>query len=97
MLQTHLSFQRVYAANTCHLSYRFRRRNCVVHIVLRTGIQGFNIVGNYHMFRPAFLTARRLYIMRRNDEQAKKTVTGILNSFGWETVDMTETFKGRVC
>jgi predicted dinucleotide-binding enzyme len=26
--------------------------------------------------------------MCRNDEQAKKTVTGILDSFGWETVDM---------
>jgi hypothetical protein len=34
--------------------------------------------------------------MRRNDEQAKKTLTGILDSFGWETADMRDIQGSRM-
>jgi predicted dinucleotide-binding enzyme len=51
-------------------------------------VKAFNIVGNYHMFRPDFPGGPPTMFICGNDEQAKKIVTGILDSFGWETIDI---------
>jgi 8-hydroxy-5-deazaflavin:NADPH oxidoreductase len=51
-------------------------------------VKAFNIVGNYHMFRPDFPGGPPTMFICGSDEQAKKIVTGILDSFGWETIDI---------
>jgi 8-hydroxy-5-deazaflavin:NADPH oxidoreductase len=50
--------------------------------------KAFNIVGDYHMFRLDFPGDPPTMFICRNDEQTKKIVTGILDSFGWETIDI---------
>ena len=52
-------------------------------------VKAFNIVGNPHMFKPAFkgVPAPDMFIAG-NDAGAKKQVTEILTSFGWKTVDL---------
>jgi hypothetical protein len=51
-------------------------------------VKAFNIVGNTHMFRPEFPGGPPTMFICGNDEDAKKTVSNILTSFGWETVDI---------
>lgn len=51
-------------------------------------VKAFNIVGNAHMFRPDFKGGPPTMFICGNDEHAKKSVTDILDEFGWETVDI---------
>ncbi len=50
-------------------------------------VKAFNSVGNAFMFKPDFAQAPTMFICG-NDDAAKKEVSGILASFGWEVADM---------
>jgi 8-hydroxy-5-deazaflavin:NADPH oxidoreductase len=51
-------------------------------------VKAFNIVGNAHMFKPDFPGGPPDMFFCGNDEAAKKTTTEILESFGWNAVDI---------
>jgi 8-hydroxy-5-deazaflavin:NADPH oxidoreductase len=51
-------------------------------------VKAFNSVGNPFMYQPDFGGVKPSMFICGNDEGAKKTVTGILDAFGWETEDM---------
>lgn len=51
-------------------------------------VKAFNSVGNALMYKPHFQGGKPSMFICGNDDDAKKTVTDILNSFGWETEDM---------
>jgi predicted dinucleotide-binding enzyme len=51
-------------------------------------VKAFNSVGNAMMVDPTFAGGKPTMFICGNDERAKKTVTGILDQFGWETADM---------
>ena len=51
-------------------------------------VKAFNSVGNARMVDPEYKAGRPTMFICGNDESAKKTVTGILDQFGWETADM---------
>jgi 8-hydroxy-5-deazaflavin:NADPH oxidoreductase len=51
-------------------------------------VKAFNSVGNPFMYKPNFAGVKPTMFICGNDEGAKKTVTGILDAFGWETEDM---------
>jgi 8-hydroxy-5-deazaflavin:NADPH oxidoreductase len=51
-------------------------------------VKAFNSVGNASMVDPKFKGGKPTMFICGNDEMAKKTVTGILDQFGWETADM---------
>jgi hypothetical protein len=51
-------------------------------------VKAFNSVGNARMVNPQFSGGKPTMFICGNDEGAKKIVTGILDQFGWETVDM---------
>ena len=51
-------------------------------------VKAFNSVGNAYMYHPDFPESRPTMFICGNDEEAKKTVTHILEVFGWETEDM---------
>ena len=51
-------------------------------------VKAFNIVGNAHMFRPAFPGGPPDMFICGNDAAAKATVSQILNEFGWEVIDL---------
>jgi predicted dinucleotide-binding enzyme len=51
-------------------------------------VKAFNSVGNALMYKPDFGGEKPTMFICGNDEDAKKTVTSILDSFGWETEDM---------
>lgn len=51
-------------------------------------VKAFNCVGNAHMYKPEFNGQVPTMFICGNDDAAKKTVTGILQRFGWETADM---------
>ena len=51
-------------------------------------VKAFNSVGNASMVSPAFRGGKPTMFICGNDEGAKKTVTGLLDQFGWETADM---------
>lgn len=51
-------------------------------------VKAFNSVGNAYMYKPEFPDGVPTMFICGNDEEAKKTVTNILTSFGWETEDM---------
>jgi predicted dinucleotide-binding enzyme len=51
-------------------------------------VKAFNIVGNEDMFRPQFPGGPPDMFFCGNDEGSKKTVRGILESFGWSPVDL---------
>ena len=51
-------------------------------------VKAFNSVGNASMVDPAFKGGKPTMFICGNDEAAKKSVTGILDEFGWETADM---------
>jgi predicted dinucleotide-binding enzyme len=50
-------------------------------------VKAFSCVGNAHMYKPSFRETPTMFICG-NDVDAKKTVTDILTSFGWETEDL---------
>ncbi|MGD0733301.1 MAG: NAD(P)-binding domain-containing protein [Terracidiphilus sp.] len=51
-------------------------------------VKAFNSVGAASMVNPQFKQGKPTMFIAGNDEGAKKTVTGILDQFGWETADM---------
>ena len=51
-------------------------------------VKAFNIVGSDLMYKPNFPGGKLTMFICGNDDEAKKTVTGILTSFGYETEDM---------
>ena len=51
-------------------------------------VKAFSCVGNAYMYKPQFAGGPPTMFICGNDAEAKKTVTGILSSFGWETEDM---------
>ena len=51
-------------------------------------VKCFSIVGNALMVDPDFGGVKPTMFICGNDDDAKKTVTGILETFGWETEDM---------
>jgi predicted dinucleotide-binding enzyme len=51
-------------------------------------VKAFNSVGSALMVNPQFAAGKPTMFICGDDEDAKKTVTGILDQFGWETADM---------
>jgi predicted dinucleotide-binding enzyme len=51
-------------------------------------VKAFNSVGQGLMVNPQFPGSKPTMFICGEDEDAKKTVTGILDQFGWETADM---------
>jgi predicted dinucleotide-binding enzyme len=51
-------------------------------------VKAFNSVGYAFMVNPQFKGGKPTMFICGNDEAAKRTVTGILDQFGWETADM---------
>jgi 8-hydroxy-5-deazaflavin:NADPH oxidoreductase len=58
-------------------------------------VKAFNSVGNAVMYKPDFPGGKPSMFICGNDDDAKKTVTGILSSFGWETEDMGKAEAAR--
>ena len=58
-------------------------------------VKAFNSVGNAFMYKPNFPGGTPSMFICGNDEGAKKTVTEILTSFGWETEDMGKAEAAR--
>jgi 8-hydroxy-5-deazaflavin:NADPH oxidoreductase len=58
-------------------------------------VKAFNSVGNAFMYKPNFPGGMPTMFICGNDDEAKKTVTGILTSFGWETEDMGKVEAAR--
>jgi len=58
-------------------------------------VKAFNSVGNALMYRPGFKGGPPSMFICGNDDQAKKKVTSILRSFGWETEDMGKVEAAR--
>lgn len=50
-------------------------------------VKAFNTVGNAFMYKPDFPGGPPTMFIAGDDDAAKKTVTHILTSFGWETED----------
>jgi predicted dinucleotide-binding enzyme len=51
-------------------------------------VKAFNSVGSSRMVDPEFAGGKPTMFICGNHEAAKKTVSGILDEFGWETADM---------
>lgn len=51
-------------------------------------VKAFNIVGNAHMVNPEFADGPPTMLIAGNDDDAKRVVTGILDRFGWDTIDI---------
>ena len=59
-------------------------------------VKAFSCVGNALMYKPNFNGSIPTMFICGNDDPAKKTVTDILTSFGWETEDMGKMEAARV-
>jgi 8-hydroxy-5-deazaflavin:NADPH oxidoreductase len=58
-------------------------------------VKAFNSVGNAFMYKPDFKGIQPTMFICGNDDKAKKTVTSILTTFGWETSDMGKVEAAR--
>ena len=58
-------------------------------------VKAFNSAGNAFMYKPKFPGGTPTMFICGNDDGAKKTVTEILTSFGWETEDMGKAEAAR--
>ena len=58
-------------------------------------VKAFNSVGNASMVNPEFKEGKPTMFICGNDEESKKTVTRILDQFGWETADMGKVEAAR--
>jgi predicted dinucleotide-binding enzyme len=58
-------------------------------------VKAFNSVGNAFMYKPDFGGQKPTMFICGNDDDAKATVTGILDSFGWEIEDMGKAEAAR--
>jgi len=72
------------------LMERLQREFTEVHFV-----KAFNSVGAYCMVNPQFAGGKPTMFIAGNDAAAKKTVTAILDQFGWETADMGPAVAAR--
>ena len=59
-------------------------------------VKAFNIVGNDLMYKPNLPGGKPTMFICGNDDAAKKMVTNILDSFGWEIEDMGKVEAARV-
>jgi len=69
---------------------RLQREFADVHFV-----KAFNSVGSPRMVDPQYKEGRPTMFICGNDDGAKKTVSGILDQFGWETADMGKVEAAR--
>ena len=51
-------------------------------------VKAFSSVGNAGMVNPQYAAGRPTMFICGNDAAARKTVTGVLDQFGWETLDL---------
>jgi predicted dinucleotide-binding enzyme len=51
-------------------------------------VKAFNSVGNARMVNPVYAAGRPTMFVCGDDADAKATVTGVLDQFGWETLDL---------
>jgi len=51
-------------------------------------VKAFSSVGNARMVNPQYAAGRPTMFVCGNDAAAKQTVTGVLEQFGWETLDL---------
>jgi len=58
-------------------------------------VKAFNSVGNTLMYKPKLQGGKPSMFICGNDDAAKKTVTDILTTFGWETEDMGKAEAAR--
>ncbi len=58
-------------------------------------VKAFSCIGNAFMYKPDFNGEKPTMFICGNDEDAKKTVTGILTAFGFETADMGKVEAAR--
>jgi predicted dinucleotide-binding enzyme len=58
-------------------------------------VKAFNSVGHACMVNPQLKGGKPTMFICGNDDAAKKTVTGILAQFGWETADMGKAEAAR--
>lgn len=58
-------------------------------------VKAFNSVGAASMVNPQFKGGSPTMFICGNDDAAKKTVTGFLGQFGWETADMGKAEAAR--
>lgn len=58
-------------------------------------VKAFNSVGQGFFVNPQFAGTRPTMFICGNDDPAKKTVTQILDQFGWETADMGKAEAAR--
>ncbi len=58
-------------------------------------VKAFNSVGNACMVNPQFKGGKPTMFICGNDEAAKKTVSNVLDQFGWETADMGKAEAAR--
>lgn len=58
-------------------------------------VKAFNSVGNAFMYKPDFGGQKPTMFICGNDDEAKATVTKILDAFGWETEDMGKVEAAR--
>ena len=65
------------------------------HIPEAKLVKAFNSVGNALMYKPNLPGGIPSMFIAGNDVEAKKTVTGILTAFGWETEDMGKAEAAR--
>jgi len=58
-------------------------------------VKAFNSVGNAAMVDPQFVGGKPTMFICGNDDQAKSTVAGICDQFGWEVADMGKAEAAR--
>jgi hypothetical protein len=58
-------------------------------------VKAFNSVGSIHMVNPVFKAGKPTMFICGNDDEAKKTVAGVIDQFGWETADMGKAEAAR--
>jgi len=58
-------------------------------------VKAFSSVGNARMVNPTYAAGRPTMFICGNDSAAKQTVTGVLDQFGWETLDLGGALAAR--
>jgi len=59
-------------------------------------VKAFNTVGHAHMVDPRFPGGPPDMFIGGNDNEAKRTVTGITTAFGWNTIDLGDISAARL-
>jgi predicted dinucleotide-binding enzyme len=58
-------------------------------------VKAFNSVGSAAMYKPEYGGIKPTMFICGNDDEARKTVTALLDTFGWETEDMGKAEAAR--